>query len=61
MQEVMASLGSLWGTITLPLEVMSVFAFFRDVWNALPLVFRMVFTGCLCVASLFSILRMLTR
>ena len=61
MQEVMTALGSLWGTITLPFEVMTVFSTFKDIWNALPLVFRLVFTACLCVASLFSVLRMLTR
>lgn len=61
MDEVMQALGSLWGTVTLPFDVMSVFSSFKDIWNALPLIVRLVFMGCLVVSCLFSVLRMLTR
>ncbi len=57
----MSGLGYLWGNIKLPFEVMTVFSTFKDIWNALPLMIRLVFMGGLVILCLFSVLRMLTR
>ena len=52
---------AIWGNIKLPFEVMTVFSTFKDIWNALPLMIRLVFMGGLVILCLFSVLRMLTR
>ena len=57
----MSGLGYLWGNIKLPFEVMTVFSTFKDIWNALHLMIRLVFMGGLVILCLFSVLRMLTR
>lgn len=48
-------------TVMLPGEILEVFGIFRDTFNALPLVIRLVFTLVLGLTCLLAMLRMFTK
>ncbi len=51
----------LMGTIGLPFDVLKVFSEMKNIFNAFPLVFRVVFSACFLMICLFAITKMLTR